>query len=90
MPTGLTSAQRQLVKAIYDALHKAWPFPDDVRIFLREWPLDSVSRNGLLGSEPARPVLTIHAPQGAETEVERTFLQKINSAVALPIHFRTS
>jgi hypothetical protein len=47
------SKKRELVKALYDALHEAYPFPDDHRIFLREWPLDSVSQNGLLGSEPA-------------------------------------
>lgn len=83
VPTGVElGAKTTLVKAIYDALHEAWPFPDDVRIFLREWPLDSVSQNGLLGSEPARPVFTIHAPQGVETEVKRTFLKQINAAVA--------
>lgn len=76
------SRKRQLVKAIYEAMHEAYPFPDDTRIFLREWPLDSVSQNGLLGSEPARPVFMVHVPQGADTDAKRKMLKKINTAVA--------
>jgi hypothetical protein len=83
VPTGANANQKQgLVKAMYAALHEAWPFPDDVRIFLREWPLESVSQNGLLGSEPVRPVLTLHIPQGANAEVKRKVLKKINASVA--------
>ena len=76
------SKKREMVKEMYQALHDAWPFPDDVRIFLREWPLDSVSQNGLLGSEPARPVFTVHVPQGVKADTKRTMLKKINAAVA--------
>jgi len=83
VPTGVDlDRKRELAKAMYGALHEAWPFPDDVRIFLREWQLDSVSQNGLLGSEPVRPVLTLHIPQGANVDVKRTVLKKINAAVA--------
>jgi hypothetical protein len=83
VPTGADlDRKRELVKAMYGALHAAWPFPDDVRIFLREWPLESVSQNGLIGSEPARPVLTLHIPQGANVEVKRNVLKKINASVA--------
>jgi hypothetical protein len=83
VPTGVDlDRKRELVKAMYGALHEAWPFPDDVRIFLREWPLESVSQNGLLGSEPVRPVLTMHIPQGANVEVKRKVLRKVNAAVA--------
>jgi hypothetical protein len=83
VPTGTDANQKkELVKAMYAALHEAWPFPDDVRIFLREWPLESVSQNGLLGSEPVRPVLTLHIPAGANIEVKRKVLKKINGAVA--------
>ena len=39
----------KLVKAIYAALHQAYPYPDDVRIFLGEWRPDSVSQDGQLG-----------------------------------------
>jgi hypothetical protein len=83
VPAGVdTDKKRTLMKAMYGALHEAWPFPDDVRIFLREWPLDSVSHNGLVGSEPARPVLTLHVPQGVNIDAKREMLKKINAAVA--------
>lgn len=80
------STKKRLVKAMYDALHEAYPFPDDTRIFLREWPLDSVSQNGLLGSEPARPVFIVHIPQGGDIDAKRTMLKKINAAVADAYH----
>jgi hypothetical protein len=80
------SAKRKLVKAMYDALHEAWPFPDDVRIFLREWSGETVSQNGLLGAEPARPVFTMHVPQGVKVDTKRKVLTKINAAVADAYH----
>jgi len=70
------------VKAMYDALHEAYPFPDDHRIFLREWDVNSVSQNGLLGSEPARPVFVAHVPLGVDVGVKRTMLKKLNAAIA--------
>ncbi|CAM4218409.1 hypothetical protein KIPE111705_45510 [Kibdelosporangium persicum] len=83
VPAGVDlDRKRELVKAIYDALHEAYPFPDDTRIFLREWPLGSVSQNGLLGAEPVRPVFTAHVPQGTTIDAKRTMLRKINKAVA--------
>ncbi|HEY2695612.1 MAG TPA: hypothetical protein VGJ45_09095 [Pseudonocardiaceae bacterium] len=82
VPEGLDiDKKRRLVNRMYDALHDAYPFPDDVRIFLREWPPDSVSRDGLLGAEPARPVLMMHVPQGVDAEARRTMLTKINAAM---------
>jgi hypothetical protein len=87
VPTGADlSTKKDLVKAMYEALHEVWPFPDDTRIFLREWPLDSVSQNGLLGSEPARPAFTVHVPQGGDVDAKRAMLQKINAAVAGAYH----
>lgn len=83
VPTGADlGTKRELVKAMYGALREAYPFPDDTRIFLREWPLDSVSQNGLLGSEPARPAFIAHVPEGVDVDVKRTMLKKINTAVA--------
>jgi hypothetical protein len=70
------------MRAMYGALHEAWPFPDDVRIFIREWPLKSVSQNGVLGSEPVRPVLTLHIPQGGNPDAKRKVLREISTAVA--------
>jgi hypothetical protein len=83
VPTGAdVNRKKELLSAMYGALHEAWPFPDDVRIFVREWPLDSVSQNGALGSEPARPVLTLHIPQGGNADAKRKVLKKISTAVA--------
>jgi hypothetical protein len=70
-----------MVRAIYEAVHEVYPFPDDTRIFVREWLPDAVSRNGLLGSEPARPVFTVHVPPGAEIDAKRTMLRKVSAAV---------
>jgi hypothetical protein len=82
VPQGLdVDRKRQLVKAMYDAMHEVYPFPDDTRIFLREWEPDSVSQNGLLGSEPARPVFVMHVPQGGDPDARRTMLRKLNAAV---------
>lgn len=62
------------------------PFPDDTRIFLREWSPGSVSQNGLLGSEPARPVLVMHIPKGGDIDAKRTMLAKLNAAVSRAFH----
>jgi phenylpyruvate tautomerase PptA (4-oxalocrotonate tautomerase family) len=86
-PPGLPiEAKRKLVRDIYDALHEAYPFPDDVRIFLREWSAESVSQDGKLGSEPARPVFMMHVPEGVNVEAKRKMLQRINAAVAEAYH----
>jgi len=87
VPTGADlDTKKTLVKAIYDAMHEVYPFPDDTRIFLREWPLESVSQNGLLGSEPARPVFVVHIPAGGDLDARRTMLKRINTAVADAYH----
>jgi len=67
---------------MYAALKEAYPFPDDTRIFLREWPPESVSQNGLLGSEPIRPAFVAHVPEGVGRDVKRIMLEKLNAAVA--------
>jgi hypothetical protein len=83
VPTGVElSKKRELVEEMYEALHEAFPFPDDTRIFLREWADDSVSQNGLLGPAPTKgPVFTMHVPEGVDIDVKRTMLKKINAAV---------
>jgi hypothetical protein len=82
VPTGAdVDRKRELMSAMCGALHEAWPFPDDVRIFVREWPLESVSQNGQLGSEPIRPVLTLHIPEGGNPDAKRKVLKKLSAAV---------
>ena len=78
--------KNKLVKAIYAALHEAYPYPDDVRIFLREWWPDSVSQDGQLGSEPVRPVFMMHVPEGANLDAKRKMLRKINDAIVEAYH----
>lgn len=73
--------KKELVKRMYEALHEAYPFPDDTRIFLREWPGENVSQNGVLDPEPMRPVFTIHAPEGVDIDAKRKMLKRINMAV---------
>src|SRR5947208_12467657 len=69
VPKGIRIEEKnKLVKAICAALHEAYPYPDDVRIFLREWRPDSVSQDGQLASEPVRPVFMMHVPEGLVDE----------------------
>jgi phenylpyruvate tautomerase PptA (4-oxalocrotonate tautomerase family) len=87
VPRGIrTEEKKKMLKGIYDALNEAYPFPPDHRVFLREWPLDSVSQDGQLGVEPMRPVFVIHAPQGASLESKRRMVKGINAAVAEAYH----
>jgi phenylpyruvate tautomerase PptA (4-oxalocrotonate tautomerase family) len=74
--------KKELVKSIYDALHEAYPTRPEHRIFLREWPLNSVSQDDQLGSEPPRPVFQIHGPQGLSVEAKRKMVKDISAAVA--------
>jgi hypothetical protein len=72
VPEGIEiEGKKELVKSIYEAINEAYPFPHDHRIFVHEWPVDSVSQNGQLGSEPPRPVFQIHAPLGLSVEAKR-------------------
>jgi hypothetical protein len=83
VPTGLdVSEKRKLVRAMYEAMHEAYPFPDDTRIFLREWSADDVSQNGALGSEPMRPAFVAHVSKGGDDDAKRKMLKRINAAVS--------
>jgi len=87
VPTGLElGRKRELVQAMYEALKEAYPFPDDTRIFVREWPLDSMSQNGVLGAEPPRPAFVAHVPQGLDIDAKRKMMAKIHAAVADAYH----
>lgn len=82
VPEGISfDDKKKLVREIYIALHDAYPIPYDVRIFIREWPLQSVSQDGRLGRELARPVLMMHVPQGVNIEAKRTMMKGIHAAV---------
>jgi len=83
VPTGAdVTTKRDMLKQLYDALHEVWPFPDDTRIFVREWARDSVSQNGGLGSEPIRPVFVMHIPQGGDADAKRTMVKRVDAVVS--------
>ena len=83
VPEGIEiEKKKEMVKSIYGAINEAYPFPHDHRIYVREWPLDSVSQNGQLGSEPPRPVFQIHTVPGLSVEAKRKLIRNINAAVA--------
>ena len=83
VPEGIEiEEKKKLVRGIYEALKEAYPFPPDHRIFVREWPLDSVSQDGQLGSEPPRPVFTMHVPPELPAQAKRKLIKSINVAVA--------
>jgi phenylpyruvate tautomerase PptA (4-oxalocrotonate tautomerase family) len=86
VPQGIRiEAKRKLVKDVYAALDEAYRIPD-TRIFLREWPLDSVSQDGRLELEPARPVCFLEVPAGIRPEMKRQLVNRINRAVTAAYH----
>src|SRR5262249_33098956 len=86
VPHGIRiDAKKKLVNEIYAALDEAYRIPD-TRIFLREWPLESVSQDGRLDSEPAKPVCFLEVPPGIRTEVRRNLVKKISTAIAEAYH----
>lgn len=81
MPQGIRlDAKKKLVKEVYTALDEAYRVPD-TRIFLREWPLESVSQDGRLDSEPAKPVCFLEVPPGIRTEVKRQLVKRVSAAI---------
>ena len=74
--------KKELVKSIYEALREAYPYPPEHRIFVREWPADSVSQDGQLGFEPPRPVFQAHVPLGGSVEAKRKMVKSVDAAVA--------
>ncbi|HEY6270562.1 MAG TPA: hypothetical protein VIX19_01060 [Terriglobales bacterium] len=83
VPEGIQiEEKKELVKGLYEALREAYPFPPDHRIFVREWPLDSVSQDGQLGSEPPRPVFQMHVPPELPVEKKRKLIKSVDAAVA--------
>jgi phenylpyruvate tautomerase PptA (4-oxalocrotonate tautomerase family) len=81
-PPGIRpDAKKRLVERTTAALNEAYPIPD-VRIFLREYPLDNVGQDGRIESEPVRPVCLIEAPQLRSIDAKRKMTERINAAVA--------
>lgn len=82
VPTGVgDDAKRTLVKEVYEALDEAYRVPD-TRIFLREWPRESVSQDGRLDGEPTKPVCFLEVPTGIRAEAKRALVWRISGAIA--------
>jgi phenylpyruvate tautomerase PptA (4-oxalocrotonate tautomerase family) len=86
VPPGIrVNAKKKLVKEVFAALDEAYRVPD-TRIFLREWPLENVSQDGRLDSEPAKPVGFLEVPPGIRIDVKRDMLKRISAAIADAYH----
>jgi hypothetical protein len=86
VPPGISiDSKRTLVKEVFTALDDAYRVPD-TRIFLREWPLENVSQDGRLDSEPARPVCFLEVPPGIPVDGKRTLVSRISAAVTAAYH----
>jgi phenylpyruvate tautomerase PptA (4-oxalocrotonate tautomerase family) len=86
VPPGIrTDAKQKLVKEVYSALDEAYRIPD-TRIFIREWPLDSVSQDGRLDGESAKPICFLEVPPDIKVDVKREMVKRISSAVRDAYH----
>jgi phenylpyruvate tautomerase PptA (4-oxalocrotonate tautomerase family) len=74
-------AKQKLMRQVSDAIEEAYQF-HDVRVWLREYPLENVAQDGRVGSEPVRPVCFLEAPELSSLEARRTMAAKIQAAVA--------
>ena len=85
-PAGASlDAKRKMMKEVTEALHEAWPIPD-TRGWLREYPANSVSQDGLIQAEPVRPVCSLEAPELTNLDAKRKLVQKVESAIAAAYH----
>jgi phenylpyruvate tautomerase PptA (4-oxalocrotonate tautomerase family) len=78
-------AKTRLVKEVCAALDEAYHIPD-TRIFLRERPLENVSQDGRVDSEPAKPVCFLEVPPGIRIDVKRSLVKRISAAIADAYH----
>ena len=72
--------KKVLVKGIHDAMREVYP-PTDHRVYVREWPFDSVSQDGQVGWERPRLVFQFLGP-GLAIEVKRKMMKAVTAAVA--------
>src|SRR5262245_57406898 len=82
VPPGIRAdAKKKLVNEIFHALDEAYRIPD-TRVFLREWPLENVSQDGRLASEPAKPICFLEVPPGIRLDAKRKLMKRITAAIA--------
>jgi phenylpyruvate tautomerase PptA (4-oxalocrotonate tautomerase family) len=81
IPSGLTSsAKAQLVKDVAESIHDAYSIPD-TRVFLREWPAEQISIDGMLGAA-FRPICDFIVPPGLPADGKRMLVSRVSSALA--------
>jgi hypothetical protein len=81
VPPGIPAdAKKTLAGEIFTALDQAYRVPD-TRIFIREWPPETVSQDGRLDAAPPRPVLFLEVPPGITVGEKRAMGKRISAAV---------
>ena len=81
LPSGLeVDTKKKLVKEVAESIHHAYMIPD-TRVFLREWPAEQMSVDGLLG-RPMRPICDFVVPPGLPVEAKRQLVKRVSSAIA--------
>jgi hypothetical protein len=81
VPPGLgMEAKATLVKKVYTALDEAYRVAD-TRIFIREWPLETVSQDGRFDLEPVKPVCFLEVPPDIKVDVKRRMVKQISGAI---------
>ncbi|MEJ7598851.1 MAG: hypothetical protein WKG01_13165 [Kofleriaceae bacterium] len=74
-----TNARERLAKEVTAALHDAYQIPD-TRIFLREWPVGTVSIDGVLGA-PFRPICNFVVPPGLPSDAKRSLVKRVSRSI---------
>lgn len=81
LPSGLdVDTKQKLVKEVAESIDHAYMIPD-TRVFLREWPPEQTSVDGLLG-HPMRPICDFVVPPGLPVEAKRQLVKRVSSAIA--------
>jgi phenylpyruvate tautomerase PptA (4-oxalocrotonate tautomerase family) len=81
LPAGLeVDTKKKLVKQVAESIHLAYMIPD-TRVFLREWPAEQLSVDGLLGC-PMRPICDFVVPPGLPVEAKRQLAKRVSFAIA--------
>ena len=72
--------KKVLVKGSYDAMQEVYPVADK-RVYVREWPFNSVSQDGQVGWKRPRLVFQFLGPRLA-IEAKRKMMKDTTAAVA--------
>jgi phenylpyruvate tautomerase PptA (4-oxalocrotonate tautomerase family) len=81
LPPGLeVETKKKLVKEVAQSIHHVYMIPD-TRVFLREWPAEQMSVDGLLG-HPMRPICDFVVPPELPVEAKRQLVKRVSSAIA--------